>query len=341
MNTAQSGSPEGTLSTADALHRVLLEEVRSLRTADEWKRWLRAASVFHGYSFRNVVLISMQMPQATSVAGWKAWTKLGRHVMKGEKAIRIFAPVLSRSGKVVKDGQAVTLVEHQLGEEPFSAGTPGRRLVGFRVAHVWDVSQTGGEPLGQLPQVGPVLGSAPTGLWDKLADQVKAAGFTLSVEPTRMVDVDGYVDQATGRVVISDSLDEVTAVARLAHEVAHMMMHTPEEIAAAGSVMCRGLREVEAESVAFMLLAHHGLRTDGSSFPYVAGWASTVDKKEPERVVQRTGQRVMVAAHKLIESTSAQLIPGEGGQRPGVTRSAVRSLEVEVATSPDPTSPAL
>lgn len=335
MNDAQSGSP------AADLHKVLMREIRNLRTADEWKRWLGVAAVFHQYSFRNAVLIAMQMPQATSVAGWSTWKKLGRHVMKGEKAIKILAPIFSRSQKAQNEAkEASTWVIHELADASAGSVPKGSRLVGFRVTNVWDVSQTAGEPLPRPPGVGPVVGSAPAGLWDKLADQVKAYGFHLSVEPTRMVGTEGYTDHLAGRVVVSDSLDEVTAVARLAHEVAHMMLHSPEEIEAAGSVMCRGMREVEAESVAFVLLAHHGLRTDGSSFPYVTGWAATVDKDEPERVVQRTGQRVMVVAHKLIEATSVQFEPDEPGPLPWPARSVVRTVEA-TTVSLDTTSPGI
>jgi hypothetical protein len=310
-----------------------------LRTADEWKKWLTTAAAFHQYSFRNAVLIALQMPQATSVAGYSSWKKLGRHVMERQKSIRIFAPVFSRSSKVQEEGKvAATRIDHELVDEARLGSMPkGRRLVGFRVAHVWDVSQTGGEPLPDIPQPAPVTGTAPVGLWEELGGLVREAGFTLSVEPIRLVDTLGYTDHSSRRVVISDSLDKVAAVACLAHEVAHMVMHSPEEVAAAGSVMCRGLREVEAESVAFMLLAHHGLRTDGASFPYVTGWASTVDQKEPERVVQRTGQRVVVTARELIELTSVQIAPGQKATAPA--RSLVRSLNIEATfTSADSTS---
>jgi hypothetical protein len=142
-----------------------------------------------------------------------------------------------------------------------------------------------------------------------LAHEVASARFELSREPMRSEDVEGYTNYQERRVVVADHLDDVTAVARLAHEVAHMSMHQPDDVATAGSVMCRGIREVEAESVAYVLLAHHGLTTGGSSFPYVAGWAATVDSAEPEKVVQQTGQRVVHAARKLIDSTSQQLKP--------------------------------
>ncbi|ONI79097.1 hypothetical protein BWI15_00180 [Kribbella sp. ALI-6-A] len=290
----------------DALYEMLVDEIRKLRTADDWKRWLRTASAFHEYSFRNAVLIAAQRPDATLVGGWNTWKHLGRRVVKGQKAIRIFAPVFSRSNKIVTGEKEVTRrTDHELADDSETAkARPGRQLVGFRVAHVWDVSQTAGEPLPKPPGSARLAGPAPAGLWEGLATVVEGEGFRLSVESTGRLGRDGFTDFEARRIVVSDSLGEASAVATLAHEVAHMMMHDPDAVAASGSVMCRGMREVEAESVAFILLAHHGLETDGESFPYVAGWAASVDSAEPERVVPRTGERVLRMARELIDLTS-------------------------------------
>jgi hypothetical protein len=307
MNVADSGTTEGASSTVDSLHEMLIEEIRKLRTADDWKRWLKTAAAFHEYSFRNAILIAAQRPEATLVGGWSTWKQLGRNVSKGEKAIRVFAPVFSRSKKVVDDkGATARRVDLELADDSETAKKrSGRRLVGFRVAYVWDVSQTNGEPLPKPPAAARLVGPAPTGLWEGLATCVEGEGFRLSVEPTKRPGVDGFTDFEARRIVVSDSLGEAAAVSTLAHEVAHMRMHDPDTVASSGSVMCRGMREVEAESVAFILLAHHGMETDGDSFPYVAGWAASVDKKEPERVVQRSGERVLRMARELIDLTSS------------------------------------
>jgi hypothetical protein len=145
-------------------------------------------------------------------------------------------------------------------------------------------------------------------LWDALVKEVSSRGFSLARRSTGDRS-EGYTDYVGRQVVVADHLDEVTAVARLAHEVGHLRMHSAAEIADAGSIMCRGIREVEAESVAYIVLAHHGLKTDGSSFPYVASWASTVDQNEPEKVIQSTGPHVVNVARQLIESTSQHLRP--------------------------------
>ncbi|TCO37623.1 hypothetical protein EV646_12310 [Kribbella antiqua] len=281
--------------SAEDLHRVLEAEVRKLRSGEEWTRWLDAAALFPRYGFGNVVLITLQMPEASWVAGFKAWGKLGRRVKAG-RGIKILAPIHARP-KTESAEQP---------EQPAVVEGTDAQLVGFRVTTVWDITHTVGAPIPQPPTPAPVVGTAPVGLWDALAREVGASGFTLSRRSTGD-DSEGFTDYVEREIVIGDRLDDVTAVARLAHEVGHLRMHSPAEDAGAGNIMCRGVREVEAESVAYIVLAHHGLTVDGSSFPYVAGWASTVDEKEPERVIKATGARVVNTARQLIDSTSTHM----------------------------------
>ncbi|GAB3823093.1 hypothetical protein GCM10028799_39020 [Kribbella italica] len=337
MDSADSGKTEVPASTVDSLHEMLIEEIRKLRTADDWKRWLKTATAFHEHSFRNAILIAAQRPDATLVGGWSTWKHLGRNVSKGEKAIRVFAPVFSRSKQVVDDKGAIARrVDLDLADDSETAKRrPGRRLVGFRVAYVWDVSQTNGEPLPKPPASARLVGPAPTGLWEGLATCVEGEGFRLSVEPIKGSVGDGFTDFEARRIVVSDSLSEAAAVSTLAHEVAHMRMHDPDAVAASGSVMCRGMREVEAESVAFILLAHHGLETDGDSFPYVAGWAASVDKAHPERVVQRSGERVLRMTRELIDLTSSYGVLA--GRKPPVRHLSL----VPGADAPAPDGPGI
>jgi len=107
-----------------------------------------------------------------------------------------------------------------------------------------------------------------------------------------------------------------------------MRMHSPEEVSAAGTIMCRGAREVEAESVAYVLLTRHGMTMEASSFPYIAGWAASVDAKAPEKVLQQTGQRIVQAAQDLIESIESDESQERPTRRPrrepvGLTAEAV------------------
>jgi hypothetical protein len=336
MNVADSGDKERATSALGTSHEMLGEEIRKLRTADDWKRWLRTATAFHEYSFRNAVLIAAQKPDASLIGERRMWRHLGRHVPKDENAMQIFAPVFSRSTKAVNDAGVVTRrTDHDLADDSETAkARPGRRLVGFRVAHVWDVSQTDGEPLPKPPSSGPVPGSVPVGLWEGLITCFEGEGYKLSTEPTGRRASHGFTDFEARRIVLVWT-GETRAVASLAHDVAHIMMHDPDAVAASGSVMCRGMREVEAESVAFMLLAHHGLETDGTTFPYVASWAASVDSAEPERVVRRTGERVLRMARMLIDMSSQR-------EAPDGRRTPARHLNlVPDVNSPAPDSPGI
>jgi antirestriction factor ArdC-like protein/uncharacterized protein DUF955 len=279
----------------EALHERLVDEVRKIRTGDDWRAWLDVATRFRKYSFRNVLLIGAQFPNAARVAGYTTWKALGRQVNKGEKGIEILAPVSRRREFEDPDGR------------PESADPrPTRRVVGVRRVFVWDISQTTGPDLPQAPAPARLEGNAPSGLWNKLADQVDDAGYTLHRERLASEDLYGYTDFTAHRVVVADRLTNADAVATLAHEVAHMHMHDPSDsnsgFDASTTRSCRGVREVEAESVAYIVTAHHGLETGKASFPYVATWATRSDKDEPERVVQQTGERVMSTARRIISA---------------------------------------
>src|SRR4051794_28465200 len=149
-------------------HAQLLSAVDALIDGPAWRRMLDVAARFHRYSPNNVLLISLQRPEATRVAGYQTWRQLGRQVRKGETGIAILAPVAARRPTAAGDVPP---------EEADRDHSP-RVLRGFRVTHVFDVSQTDGPP---LPEVRPQLldGAAPLGVWAALLDQVEAAGYAL------------------------------------------------------------------------------------------------------------------------------------------------------------------
>ncbi|TDO51551.1 hypothetical protein EV643_103290 [Kribbella sp. VKM Ac-2527] len=279
--------------SAEDLHQVLQTEVRKLRTGADWAKWLDAAALFPSFGFGNVVLINLQMPHANWVARAQAWEKLGRRVIKG-RAIRILEPIRSQTamGAAFEAAAADGRVHHQ--------------VIGFRVGSVYDVTDTVGPPI-HLPPV-PARGghTPPNGLWDALAQEASKDGFTVDVRPTGDASA-GFTDFHAKQIVVADHLDDLTAATRLAHEVGHMRLHALPEVTGAGSVMCQGVREIEAESVAYIVLAHHGLSLEASSFDYVAGWAASVDPQQPEDVVKATGARVVNAARQLLNSTSQYL----------------------------------
>jgi antirestriction protein ArdC len=269
------GNPTG--DRADRLasaHADLAAAIEALSSGEDWQRMLEAASRFHRYSANNVFLIMLQRPDATRVAGYKTWQKLGRHVRKGERGIRILAPCAYRY--VTTDDE---------GTETSHMG-----IRGFTTTAVFDISQTDGL---EFPDVHPTLleGDDTTGLWDSLAAQVKAAGYT--VERGDCCGANGFTDHLVRTVRVRDDVSDAQACKTLCHELAHVMLH-PDTTVYFG---CRGLCEVEAESVAYLVCQVAGLATDGYSFPYVARWA---DGKADR--VRETADRVLTAARSILEA---------------------------------------
>ncbi len=205
------------------------------------------------------------------MAGFGTWQSLGRQVRKGERGIAILAPCIYRP-KAVDRAEPNT----PAGQEPATSGGGAvpqggggqRQVRGFRVVHVFALSQTEGAP---LPQVGPTLlvGHAPAGLWDALEGQVHAHGYTVHRGDTGRAN--GWTDPTSRTVRVSGAVDDAQAVKTLIHELAHIEAgHVGDLLSYA---TCGGRCEVEAESIAYVVAAAHGLDASGYTFAYVAGWA--------------------------------------------------------------------
>lgn len=277
--------------SAEVLHTVLTQEIRKLNSGSGWARWLDAAALFPTYGFGNAVLITLQMPHANFIAGAPAWESLGRRVVKSG-AIKILAPVRSR-----------VLFEDEGGEPTMDPqGSIRQGIIGFKVANVWDVAHTVGPSI-SLP---PVVSQGSSGkLWDALVRDSQASGFT--VDFRRMgLERDSYTDHRAGRIVISEGLDSVAKVARLAHEVGHVRMHSAPRV---GGEACYGIAEVEADSFAHIALARFGLHVETSSFERVLIRASAVEPRSPESVVKAIGTRAVVAARRFLEASGQQISP--------------------------------
>ena len=203
------------------------------------------------------------------------------------------------------------------------AGQVPREVTGFRVTYVWDVAQTSGEPLPDQPRPQLLRGQAPAGLWNSLTGLVAERGFTL--ERGDCGTANGLTDYATRTVRVRGDLDDAQAVKTLAHELGHVLLHDPADFlsgppsgasspsnagtAHGTTLRCRGAKEVEAESVAYLVATSHGLDTEGYTFAYVTGWAASVDRERPEQVVRDTGQRVLSAARTVREATAPEASP--------------------------------
>lgn len=265
----------------EQLHAELQDSLRGLVSSEDWQQALAVAARFHDYSFANTQLIWSQAMargfEPSRVAGYQAWQKLGRQVRKGEKGIQILAPL-------------TRIVEADDGDEE-------RRVVGFKTVHVFDHSQTEGEP---LPQVHPVLvtGGLPH-QWDMLTRMITDTGFALSIEESPALgSANGLTDWVGRRVVVKASLPGAQRFKTGVHELAHVRLHEPTSD---GRPSCRGIVEVEAESVAYMVCAFLGMDTSGYSLPYVATWSDG----DPVKVAA-TADRVIRCARGVIDELESE-----------------------------------
>jgi DNA primase len=296
-SSASRRSPEASQAKLEALHENLARQVEALRSGDDWQRWLAVASRFTTYSFANTLLILAQRPDATAVAGYRAWRTVGRQVAKGERGIQILAPILRRPEREANGEDDQNSTAHRA-DAPGERST--RRIAGFRVTHVWDVAQTSGEPLPDRPTAIPLQGDALDGLWDNVTHELARRGF--QVERGDTGEANGWTDAVDRVVRVADALDGAHAVRTLVHELAHVVFHveaTPSP-STGRHVPCRGVREVEAESVAFLVCTSHGMSPDGYTFPYVAGWAEEIHGDNSD-VVRATGTRVLTAARDILQ----------------------------------------
>jgi hypothetical protein len=254
--------------------------VLELTSSAAWARWLQVSRRFHRYSFPNQILILSQRPDATWVAGYRAWVRLGRQVRQGERAIRILAPCL-------------VVPEPAEGEGP-----PSPTLLGFRVAHVFDLAQTAGE---ELPQpVRTLTGPGSPDQLGKLARHAVDLGFDLQFKALRGAR-HGDCSHALRRIRVSSELAPAHQLKTLAHELAHAILHGPEF---QGS---RALAELEAESVAYVVCQALGVESRDYSFGYLATWSG--GGPEAARLVIAAGGRILKAASSILDAKDDQPAP--------------------------------
>lgn len=262
----------------DALHERIGAQVEQLTADPQWQAMLDAAAPFHRYSLGNQLLIMAQGAERgfspTRVAGFGTWKALGRSVVKGQRRLAILAPCTYRAGSDHNEQAGEEAGETAAGTScggPADRrnGTPGpRALRGFRVVHVFDVSQTDGEP---LPEVVPELltGDGPSALWEALAAQVTWHGYSLTRADCGPAN--GITDPGSRTVRIRRDIEPAQAVKTLAHELGHIECgHTADGFDYTG---CRGRAEAEAESVAYIVTAWAGLDSTAYTVPYVAAWS--------------------------------------------------------------------
>lgn len=300
--------------------QTLAAEVAALVSGEEWRRFLGFQARLHIYSPNNVMLIAAQHYRAfvdgavgtaepSWVAGFQTWKAFGRTVQRGQHGYMVLAPC-RYNRRVALDGDGASRLLGR-GEAP----TEGERvesrpvLAGFRVEYVFDVSQTSGVELPVRPCPRLVEGEAPAGLWTSVTALIEGRGFTVDTVGGAAVlgGANGVTRWDDRTVLVRGDMDDAARVKTLIHEAAHVILHEGPP----GRFLPRPVKEVEAESVAYVVASVHGMVTDGYSFPYVAAWAGA----EGGAVVQATQARVALAARAVIDASPAAHI--DGGRPPG------------------------
>ena len=279
----------------DRLEQGILEVFESER----YKDYLRVMSKFHHYSFNNTMLIALQKPDASLIAGFSAWKNThGRTVKKGEKGIRIIAPAPFKVKQEMEkldpktnmplvgaDGNAIT-EEKEI------------TIPAYKVVSVFDVSQTEGK---ELPSIGVDELTGDVSQYEDFFTALKKA----SPVPIALEHIEGsahgYYHLAEKRIAIDDNMSELQTLKTAIHEIAHAKLHdidlnAPKE--EKENHPNQRTREVEAESVAYTVCQHYGLDTSDYSFGYVAGWSSGKELSE----LKGSLETIRLAASELIDS---------------------------------------
>lgn len=300
--TADSnGKSESRADRVKAITDKLDAGIAALFQSETYKAYLSTMAKFHNYSLNNTLLIAMQRPDATLVAGYQAWQKQHqRHVKKGEKGIQIIAPSPYKAKKERE------VLDPATGRPKLDAqGKPVREIVeveypAFRVATVFDVSQTEGK---ELPSLGV----------DELTGKVDSYGKLLSAlteacpVPIGFEQIEsgakGYYHTTEHRIALQEGMSEAQTVKTLIHEMAHQRLHSHEKEKPREERLSARSKEVEAESVAYTVCQHFGIDTSDYSFGYIAGWSSG---KETAELKESLG-KIRDAASEMITEIEAKL----------------------------------
>jgi len=279
----------------------LEQGIKELFESEKYKTYLNTMSKFHNYSFNNTMLIAMQKPDATLVAGFKAWQKnFDRHVKKGEKGIRILAPA---PYKIKEERDKIDPVTQELLLD--KNGNPQKEEVeitipAFRAVSVFDLSQTDGKPIPEL--TAKELLSDVEGYQDMIRAVEAISPVPIELEEIAG-DSKGYYDREAKRIAVQENMSESQTLKTMIHEVAHSKLHSKEVEQDEQMRKDRNTKEVEAESVAYTVCQHFGIDTSDYSFGYIAGWSSGRDTKE----LRSSMDTIRKTASELITGIEEQL----------------------------------
>lgn len=295
-----------------ALTEQLEKSIQDFMESEKYKAFLSSMAKFHNYSLNNQILIAVQKPDSTLCAGYTTWQKQNRYVKKGEKGIRIICPSPYKK-EYLKD-----VIDKTTGKpELLPDGRTKQKIVQkvipfFKVGYVYDISQTEGQP---LPEIADILeGDLDEGLKSLKEAMLQASPVPVCFQPIDG-ETNGFYSPAAGEIVVDSTLSEKQSLKTLIHETAHALLHNPE---ASSSQSTRETKEVEAESVAYVVCQYFGLDTSDYSFGYIAGWSSgkgTPELKASLENIRNTSNEIISNVEQILikketlEQTVSQVLP--------------------------------
>ena len=299
--------------------------IQALFESEAFKNYLKTLSKFHDYSLNNTILIAMQKPDATLVAGYTAWQKnFGRQVQKGETGIRILAPTPYKKQMEVDRLDPVTQ-QPVLNPDGSTAKDLKEIMVpAFKVVNVFDVSQTDGKP---LPSIGVDELSGNVTNYEMFFEALKRA----CPVPVGFEDVPsgakGYYHTVDQRIALQEGMSQVQTVKTMIHEMAHQKLHAidPKDLPLEEPRLTRNAKEVEAEAVAYTVAQHYGIETSDYSFAYIAGWSHGKDTPE----LKASLDRIRKAADEMITSIDEQFL-GIRREKESAIEAQAESLAVKI-----------
>ena len=294
------------------MQETLLEGLNKALT--NWEEYLEVMAKFAQYSFNNSLLIYIQQLQkgfdpSPMVKGFHSWRKdCKRSVRKGEKGIRILAPIMVPS--LDKNGNPILN----------TLGKPAKRPCGFRGISVFDYRQTDGEPLPEKPDtshvMGDIEGNVPEKLYNGLCQVAKARKITINrgVSKEDMGGAHGTCwflgkNGTANKIELREGLKPTNEVSTLAHELAHSILHNRDEYLEANAPDSTSIKELEAESTAFLVMKHYGIETEAKAFDYIIG--HNMHNKDITETMLTAGNRINKAYQEIVKIVDTHVKGGK------------------------------
>lgn len=292
--------------------------VKAVFNSDTFMNYLKFSSQLYKYSWRNIMLIYSQFPDATMVMPYGKWKKIKRFVKKGEKSIKIFAPCIYKTKKKDDDINNSSDLDDDLDLIDEDDRTEDKQRIGFRIESVFDVSQTDGEPLPSPIQPKELDGDID-GFEDLLKTLIAISPVKVKItgEDALLIadqEVKGYYNSKKNIIVVRNGMSQIQTLKTLIHEITHSILHNPHELLKRkledisfkelSEEEIRKVKEIEAEGSAFVISSYLGIDTSDYSFDYITGWGQSKSVKllsKSIEIIQNVSNEIISGITKELE----------------------------------------